>query len=90
VPNDTGEWTGEPEAAVATTDPNGMFQFLTIPSGSYTLQTIRTPQQREDGATGSITDEPLMFATMPVVGRHRRHRRPASDTAGGIQVQRPV
>lgn len=66
VPNDTGEWTGEPEAAVATTDPNGMFQFLTIPSGSYTLQSIRTPQQREDGATGSVTDEPLMFATMPV------------------------
>jgi protocatechuate 3,4-dioxygenase beta subunit len=66
IPNDSGEWTGEPEAAVATTDPNGMFQFLTIPSGSYTLQTVRTPQQREDGATGETSQDPLVFASMPV------------------------
>ena len=66
IPNDTGEWTGEPEAAVATTDPNGMFQFLTIPAGSYTLQTVRTPQQHEDGGTGATIEEPLVFATMPV------------------------
>ena len=66
IPNDTGEWTGEPEAAVATTDPNGMFQFLTIPAGSYTLQTVRTPQQREDSGTGATIEEPLVFATMPV------------------------
>ncbi len=66
VPNDTGEWTGEPEAAVATTDPNGMFQFFTIPSGSYTLQTVRAPQHREDGATGETTEDPFVFATMPV------------------------
>jgi hypothetical protein len=66
IPNDTGEWTGEPEAAVATTDSNGLFQFLTIPAGSYLLQTVRTPQQREDSGTGMTIEEPLAFATMPV------------------------
>jgi hypothetical protein len=65
IPNDTSEWTGEPEAAVATTDPNGMFQFLTVPAGSYTLQTVRVPQRREDG-TGQATEEPLAFAMMPI------------------------
>ena len=66
IPDDTGEWTGEPEAAVATTDPNGMFQFFTIPAGSYTLQSVRTPQQREDGGTGLTIDDPFVFASMPV------------------------
>jgi protocatechuate 3,4-dioxygenase beta subunit len=65
IPNDTGEWTGEPEAAVATTDPNGMFQFLTIPAGSYALQTVRIAQQRED-AVGATFEDPLLFATMPI------------------------
>ena len=80
VPNDTGEWTGEPEAALATTDANGMFQFLTVPAGNYTLQTVRMAQQREmefvgERAVGTVSanpgpqtpqSTPLLFATLPV------------------------
>ena len=78
VPNDTGEWTGEPEAALTTTDPNGTFQFLTIPAGNYTIQTVRTPQNREVAweaagvGTATIAVPPaqtqptLLFATQTV------------------------
>ena len=46
IPSLTGEWTGEPESALATTDASGNFAFLTVPAGNYVIQTLRVPQQQ--------------------------------------------
>jgi hypothetical protein len=46
IPSVSGEWTGEPESALATTDASGNFAFLTVPAGNYVIQTLRVPQQQ--------------------------------------------
>jgi protocatechuate 3,4-dioxygenase beta subunit len=81
IPSVSGEWTGEPEAALATTDANGGFAFLTIPAGNYVIQTLRVPQQQvQQNVTAGVgfaqsargsSPPAASYAGMPLLPLHK-------------------
>lgn len=77
IPSGTGEWSGEPEAALATTDASGNFMFLAVPTGSYVIQTTRVPQQQVEQNANALfsvqsrAGATANFAGLPLLPLHK-------------------